>query len=119
MQPANLNLTVYKGSTFYQLIQWKTGEPAVAVDLTGFTARMQIRKTALSSEILDSLTTENGRLSIYAPIEGRFRFDISADKSSSYEFNTAMYDLELVAADNQTVYRILQGSVSAVPEVTR
>lgn len=119
MQPASLNLMVYKGSTFSQLLQWKTGEPPVAVDLTGFKARMQIRKTASSTEILDSLTTENSRITIYAPTEGRIRFDISAAQSSAYEFNTAMYDLELVSADNQTVYRILQGSVSAVPEVTR
>jgi len=119
MQPASLNLTVYKGSTFSQLIQWKTGEPAVAVDLTGFKARMQIRKTANSSEILDSLTTENGRMSIYAPTEGRLRFDISASQSSGYEFNSAMYDIEVVSSDNETVYRILQGCVSAVPEVTR
>jgi hypothetical protein len=80
---------------------------------------MQIRKTAGSSEILDTLTTENARISIYAPTEGRIRFDISAAQSSAYEFTTAMYDFEVVSSDNQTVYRILQGSISAVPEVTR
>ena len=43
MKPAVVNLTIYQGSTFMQEFQWKTGNPAVPVDLTGYTARMQIR----------------------------------------------------------------------------
>jgi hypothetical protein len=119
MQPADLDLVVYKGTTFSRLIQWKTGDPAVPVNLTGFTARMQIRKTVNSTEILDTLTTENNRLSIYAPTEGRLRIDISAEQSAAYTFTLAAYDLEIVSSDTQTVQRLLQGSFSAVPEVTR
>lgn len=89
------------------------------INLTGYTARMQIRKTPSSSEVLDSLTTENNRLSIYAPLEGRLRIDISAAISTNYTFDYAAYDLELVSNDNQTVYRILEGSIAAIPEVTR
>lgn len=119
MQPADLDLTVYKGSTFSRLIQWKTGDPAIPVDLTGFTARMQIRKTVNSTDILDTLTSENNRLTIYAPTEGRIRIDISAEQSAAYTFTLAAYDLEIVSNDNQNVQRLLQGSFSAIPEVTR
>jgi hypothetical protein len=44
MQPAHIDLEVYKGSTFVKIIQWKTGIPTAAVNLTGCTARMQLRK---------------------------------------------------------------------------
>lgn len=119
MQPANLDLAVYKGSTFSKLIQWRASDGVTPINLTGYTARMQIRKTPTSSEILDLLTTENNRLSIYAPLEGRLRIDISASISTGYTFDYAVYDLELVSNDNQTVYRILEGSVAAKSEVTR
>lgn len=119
MQPAHLDLEIYKGSTFSKQIQWKTGTPAVPVNLTGYSARMQVRKSVNDSTILDSLTTENNRLTIYTPTEGRLRIDVAADISSAYEFTSAVYDLELVAPDNITVYRILEGCYSANPEVTR
>ena len=34
------------------------------LDLTGFTARMEVRPSASSSKVLDLLTTENGRIEI-------------------------------------------------------
>ncbi len=120
MQPANLDLTIYKGSTYSKLIQWKTGEPATPVDLTGCTARMQVGKRANDTEVLDVLTTENGKLTIYNPSEGRIRIDISAAQSAAYTFTTGVYDLEIVyPAPSTTVYRIMQGCFSAIPEVTR
>lgn len=119
MQPAHLDLTVYKGSTFSKQIQWKTGTPALPVDLTGATARMQIRKSVNSSEILDTLTTENSKLDIYIPVEGRISINISSDLSSTYEFTSGVYDLEVVFPGGATVYRILEGCFSAIPEVTR
>lgn len=119
MQPANLDLTVYKGSTYSKLIQWKTGSPAVPVDLTGCTARMQVRRRVNDAEILDTLTTENGKLTIYSAAEGRIRIDIPAAQSAAYAFNSAVYDLEIVYPTGNPVYRILQGCFSAIPEVTR
>lgn len=119
MQPAHLDLEVYKGSTFSKQIQWKTGTPAEPVNLTGYTARMQVRRSVNDSTILDSLTTDNGKLTIYAPTEGRISINISAAVSSAYAFTSGVYDLELVSPDNVTVYRILEGCFSANPEVTR
>lgn len=120
MQPASLDLTVYKGSTYSKLIQWKTGDPATPVDLTGCTARMQIRKRVNDTEILETLTTENGKLTIYNAAEGRIRIDIPAATSTAYAFTSGVYDLEIVyPSPSTTVYRILQGCFAAIPEVTR
>lgn len=118
MQPANLDLTIYKGSTFVKTIQWKTGDPAVAVDLTGCTARMQVRKNPSDSVILESLTTSNGKLVITEPTNGKLEIRIPADTSTAYTFLCGVYDLEIVFA-NGTVTRIIEGDFVAVPEVTR
>jgi hypothetical protein len=118
MQPANIELTIYKGSTFVKAVQWKSGSPAVPVNLTGCTLRMQIRKTATDATILDSLTTENGKLEITSAIEGRIAIKIAAATSSAYTFDRGVYDLEVVFLDG-SVYRIIEGAVTTVPEVTR
>lgn len=118
MQPANLDLTIYKGSTFVKSIQWKTGDPAVAVDLTGCTARMQVRKSPCDSVILESLTTENSKIVITEPLNGKLEIRISASVSSAYAFVSGVYDLELVFT-NGTVTRIIEGNFIAMPEVTR
>ncbi len=118
MQPASLDLTIYKGSTFVKSIQWKTGDPAVAVDLTGCTARMQVRKSPCDSVILESLTTENSKIVITEPLNGKLEIRISASVSSAYTFVSGVYDLELVFT-NGTVTRIIEGNFIAMPEVTR
>lgn len=118
MQPASLDLTIYKGSTFVKSIQWKTGDPAVAVDLTGCTARMQVRKSPCDSVILESLSTSNGKILITDAINGKFQIRISADVSSAYTFVSGVYDLELVFPDG-TITRIIEGNFIAMPEVTR
>jgi hypothetical protein len=118
MQPAHIDMEVYKGSTFIKTIQWKTGDPAVAVNLTGCTARMQIRKSVNDSNILDTLTTENSKIVIHEPLNGKFKIVIPAIVSSAYTFTSAVYDLEIVFVDG-TVTRIIEGCLTAAPEVTR
>lgn len=118
MQPAHIDLEVYKGSTFVKVIQWKTGEPATAVNLTGCTARMQIRKSVNDTTVLDTLTTENSKLVIHEPLNGRFKITIAAEISSAYTFTSAVYDLEIIFA-NGTVTRVIEGCLTAAPEVTR
>jgi hypothetical protein len=118
MQPANLDLTIYKGSTFVKTLQWKTGTPAVAVDLTGCTARMQVRKSPCDTVVLETLTTENGKIVITDATDGKIQIKISAETSTAYTFVSGVYDLEIVFSDN-TVTRIIEGNFMAMPEVTR
>ena len=39
---AKVNILIYEGGTFDQMFQWKTGDPAVAVNLTGYTAALRV-----------------------------------------------------------------------------
>jgi hypothetical protein len=118
MQPAHIDLDVYKGSTFVKIIQWKTGIPQAAVNLTGCTARMQIRRAVNETTVLDTLSTENGRIQIHEPLNGKFKINIAAAISTAYTFTSAVYDLEIIFTD-QSVVRVIEGCVYAIPEVTR
>lgn len=118
MQPAHIDLTIYKGSTYSKIFQWKTGESATPVNLTGCAARMQIRKNVNDSTILDSLTTENSRLEIFDALNGKFKLNVPSTISSAYPFTSAVYDLEIIFVDG-SVIRVIEGCISAIPEVTR
>jgi hypothetical protein len=118
MKPATVNLTIYQGSTFSQEFQWKSGDPAVPVDLTGYAARMQIREKISSPNYIVNLTTENGGIVIRDAVNGKFSIEISADATTTMNFKTAVYDLEFVSPDG-IVRRLLGGTVTLSPEVTR
>lgn len=117
MKPAAINITIYQGTTHYQEFQWKVGSPAVAVDLTGYTARMQIRPKIVDPTVICSLTTENGGIVISDPVNGKFSINISATDTAAFEFKNAVYDIELVIGSN--VRRLFGGTVTLSPEVTR
>lgn len=120
MQPATVNITLYKGSTYSKDIQWMSGDPATAVNLTGCTARMQVRRSASDTNVLDELTTQNGRLQITLPLEGKIRINFPANVSTNYNFTTALYDLEVVFGGSEAnVYRIIQGTITTNPEITK
>ena len=45
MAAGTLNIVTEQGATYRRTLTWKTGTPAVAVNLTGYTARMMLKAT--------------------------------------------------------------------------
>ena len=121
MAAGKLNLKIEQGATFRQPLQWSAGTPAVPVDLTGYTARMQVRSELTSPAVLLELTTENGRIGITDATAGKLELRLTATETAALAFESGVYDLELVAPDapDNTVTRLLAGSVTVLPEVTR
>lgn len=87
------------------------------VNLTGFTARMQIRETVESTTVLHSLTTENGGITL-GGAAGTIALTISATDTAAFTFDTAVYDLEVVSGGG-VVTEIASGAVLLTDEVTR
>lgn len=113
---AKYKITIYQGETFSKVFTWKTGDPKNPVDLTGYTARMQIRKKYGSTVVLLSLTTENGGVTL-GGVAGTIILNISAADTSSIDWTAGVYDLELISAGG-IVKRLLQGTIKISPEVT-
>lgn len=84
------------------------------VDLTGATARMQIR-AQVGGAVLLELTTANGGLALTGP--GTITRTLSAAQTAALTWGEAVYDLEVEYADG-TVQRYLQGDVTVSREVT-
>lgn len=126
MRAGSHNFVCEQGSTFKRTIEIEqpdliadpTGETFVPYDLTGFTARMQVRRTIDSSAFLLSLTTENGTLEIN-PGASTNVIAINVSASVTASLNTSgLYDLEIQNEQGE-VSRVLQGNFTVIPEVTR
>lgn len=87
------------------------------VNLTGFTARMQLREKLDSTTTLAEYTTENGKLTIDTATS-KVTISVDATTTAGYTFNTAVYSLELVSSGGQVTQLIL-GNITLVKEVTR
>lgn len=88
------------------------------LDLTGYTARMQLRSNAGSDVVLLELNTTNGGIAIN-PSTGTISLLITAAQTQAMDFSNAVYDLQLTAADGVTVTRLVEGSISVEPGVTQ
>jgi hypothetical protein len=116
MLPASYDLTIRQGSTWNQTVIWKDSD-GVPVDLTDYTARMQVRPVVQSETIIIELTTENGRIELGGST-GEVRLNLSAEVTAQIELLAGAYDLELESSDG-TVTAILQGRARFPREVTR
>jgi len=87
------------------------------VNLTGFTARMQIRETVESTTILHTMTTENGGITL-GGTAGTIALLISATDTAALTFDAGVYDLEIISAGG-VVTEVMAGAVLLGDEVTR
>lgn len=92
-------------------------EYSVPVDLTGFTARLQMRQSIGNTTVLKELTTENGGIAIDTTA-CTITLAIPATETDDLDFQTAVYSLELVSSGG-VVSQIAKGDVSVEQEVTR
>lgn len=116
MGAARRNIIIEKGATFQLSLIWKDSE-GVLVDLTGYVARMQVRKNFNSVTTLLDMDTDNGAITLGGSL-GTIDIVGSAEDTSTIDEKVGVYDLELEASDG-TVTRLIEGEVTIKPEVTR
>ena len=117
MKAGKYDITIEQGAGLRLPITYKSG--GTFVDLTGYQARMQVRKTHASSVKLIELTTENNGIVVDAdPTSGRFTVSMPASATAALNFARAVYDLELLPPANEP-FRLLEGGVILSREVTR
>jgi hypothetical protein len=125
------NITIEQGSTFARLVSVEqpdlaadpTGQTFENFDLSGFTARMHIRRTIDSETPMITLTTANGRIAINPNIAGsptknnEIALSITAADTAAI-LSSGVYDLEIISAGG-AVSKVIRGNVTLIPEVTR
>lgn len=115
--PATLNMTCWQGASFDYTLTWKLDN--VPVNLTGYSARMQVRESFDSTAVIMSLT--NGSGITLGGTAGTILLAASATTTAAIDATPSgqyIYDLELVS-DSSVVTRLVQGNFLVDPEVTR
>ena len=108
----NINSLGFKDYISGGIVEYNT-----PTDMTGYTARMQLRPKLDSSTIIEELTTENGKI-VIDNVNKTIKLLISATDTAAYTFSTAVYSLEVISSGGQVI-PFANGVISLVKEVTR
>lgn len=114
MSAGNYTFVCEQGATFSRTLTWRdpNGDP---IDLTGYSARMQVRPTARgATEPLVEITDGDGIT--LGGEEGTIALYVDADATASLPAEPLRYDIELEQDGNVT--RLLAGWFKVVAEVT-
>jgi hypothetical protein len=114
--PGKLDLVAYQGASWDYTLTWNTG--GTPVNLTSYTARMQVRETYDSTGTILSLTSGTGIT--LGGTAGTIYLEASATTTAGFDGTPNkqfLYDLELESAG--VVTRLVEGTFTINPEVTR
>lgn len=106
------NLSIDQGTDFETTIQVNDSTGSER-DLTGYNARAEVRRSYASTANVQFT------VSIQAPTTGEILISMPHAKTANLRYGRYVYDVELVNNSNGLVERILEGTVTVYPEVTR
>lgn len=112
------DLTIEQGATWEESVQWLVPGTETPVDLTNYTARMQIRPNASSDVVYASLTSSPAAGITITAATGIVTMRMSATTTAALSWRDAVYDLELESSTG-VVTRLIEGRVTLSREVTR
>ncbi len=120
--PQLYNFNCRQGETFTRVITWCVGTVAqcnagtgTLVNLTGFTAKLQLRDT-MTGIVLDEFTDTTG-LTLGGTL-GTITWTMTASETALYPVGTLAYDLRLTSSGGTVTY-LLYGHVSVHARVTQ
>jgi hypothetical protein len=106
-----VELTLEKGATFSSQITVKDDQ-GLEQDLTGYTARSQMRKSYYATSKYDF------NVSVTSPVLGLITMSMTAANTSNITPGRYVYDVE-IENNSGDVTRIFEGIVTVLPNVTR
>lgn len=113
IKPATYNIISYQGATYDLNLTYKVDDSAV--DLTGYTAAMQVRQTPSATSTILNLSSGSGIT--LGGTAGTIGILVAAETMGSATPGSYVYDLELDSGSQVT--RLLQGSFTIQSEVTK
>lgn len=94
------------------------GVPGAPVDLTGCTARMQIRKKQGEPILVEAVSDGADPEIILGGATGQITVKLSAEQTSMLTSKTSQYDMEIVMP-NGDVHRAVEGTITTKPNITQ
>jgi len=109
------NAVIDQGADWYVNFQWENpnGTP---IDVTGYTAKLQVRTSPLAKTAVLTLTNTSG-ISITGST-GTFAIHATAAQTAAITNGLYSYDMEITSPTN-VITRLIQGTFNVSPAVTR
>ena len=111
MSAGTYNFTIEQGTTFSRVLTLQ--ENSSAMNLTGYSVASQMRSTHDSSSIVATFTGTVSNAS-----SGQITLSLSNSTTSGIDEAIYVYDVEITSGAG-VVTRILEGTITVTPEVTR
>jgi hypothetical protein len=115
INPGIYNITAYQGANWDRTFTITQG--GTALNLTGYTAAMQVREAADSTATLLSLSTGGSGI-VLGGTAGTIAVAVTSTQSAAIPAGSFAYDLEITSSGSE-VTRLLQGGFSVSGNVTR
>jgi hypothetical protein len=111
------NFTIDQGAEYTTTIVYKDPQ-GVPIDLTGYSAAMQLREQSSSPNPAPlTLTSGVGGGIVITPLAGQLDITITTAQATALEARFYVYDLELTLSG--VVSRIIQGQITVSAQVTQ
>jgi len=109
------NFKVNQGETFNPAITWKDSNGS-AYDITGYTAKMQVRRFE-GDTVIQEFTTADATMDIPTGTDGVINLLLTATETAALTADTYIYDL-LLDDGSGVKTRILEGTFTVKAQVT-
>ena len=106
------NISIDQGSDFTSTVTVE-GSDGIVFNLTGYTARGQIRKSYTST------TSVNFSASINSPTQGTIQLTLTSAQTGAMKAGRYLYDVEVVQTSTGKVIRVVEGQVEVNPRITQ
>jgi hypothetical protein len=109
------NFEVDQNATFSFIVEYKDNN-GLPIDLTGSTAKMQVRDTKGGSKLAFSLTSPAGGITI-TPLLGKLTIKMTPTQTNKLFYPKSSYDI-MVTDSNANKIKMLEGFITLSRSVT-
>jgi len=109
------NFEVDQNATFSFIVEYKDNS-GLPIDLTGSTAKMQVRDTKGGSKLAFSLTSPAGGITI-TPLLGKLTIKMTPTQTNKLFYPKSSYDI-MVTDSNANKIKLLEGFITLSRSVT-
>lgn len=115
--PGEKDFIARQGSYFSELLTL-TDNTNTAIDLTGCSFKMQVRKFADSSAVIEEFSNDAENIQETDLVNGKITLYLTASQTASLTAGKYVYDLKIIPSTD-TAYAIIYGYFTVDEEITQ